>query len=193
MPYTCGSCRSEFPSGWQAREEHCNETGHQKPSWGRDSASLNRKQPFECYTCEQQFPSGYNSRNQHCQDTGHTRPEFECDHCDKTFNSELVRFQHMREQNHFAYECRQCCDTFPSEESRVEHEADSHYLCAECDRDFASRHDVQQVRYRPFHPPLSSILLSSSNLLSSSGLLSSSTFGRLTCLILSALANNREL
>lgn len=59
------------PYGWQIRK---NQTSHQKPTWGRDNASVHHKQPFECYTCENQSPSSYIAHNEHCQATDHGAP-----------------------------------------------------------------------------------------------------------------------
>ena len=40
--YTCGTCFRRFPSGWRARDRHCDSTGHDRPA-------------LECDFCDEYF------------------------------------------------------------------------------------------------------------------------------------------
>lgn len=104
---------------------------------------------FECGTCGREFPSGWESRDQHCDATGHRRPRYECHTCERWFNSDDARVQHMHATNHFMNECSVCTRTFPTEAEQEQHEYDRHFYCAECERTFQSRNNLDMVSNLP--------------------------------------------
>lgn len=97
--YECGTCGGTFPAGWRARDNHCNSTGHSRPS-------------FECDVCARWFGSQL-ACNQHMRDTGHwpTVEQYECACCYDTWPTEERRTEH--EHQHHSY-CAECNRTFQS-------------------------------------------------------------------------------
>ncbi|EPE08389.1 zinc c2h2 finger domain containing protein [Ophiostoma piceae UAMH 11346] len=70
---------------------------------------------------------------------------YECDRCDRCFNSPGALDQHQDVKNHYAYECRRCDETWPSSKGRIEHEDEDHnyHHCSQCDRGFNSYNALQ--------------------------------------------------
>ncbi|KAL0932190.1 zinc finger protein [Colletotrichum truncatum] len=107
---------------------------------------------FTCGTCWRQFPAGWHSREQHLNATGHGIPLYECDTCDRYFNSQHSVDQHMNALDHWAqpatphtyWECDRCSDCFCDEEELQEHELEDHCYCKPCGRFFQNRNNLQQ-------------------------------------------------
>ncbi|KAK0669899.1 hypothetical protein QBC41DRAFT_99369 [Cercophora samala] len=94
--YECGDCYRRFPSGWRARDQHCNATGHSIPD-------------FECFTCYEYFDDNW-ERSQHMHDWYHLPDEYyECAICIEVFRSNAEVTKH-EVHNHFY--CRDCERTF---------------------------------------------------------------------------------
>lgn len=161
--YTCGTCLRTFPAGWKARENHCDATGHMRPTFECDSCARffgsEKAQwqhmdacnhfAWDCRFCNETWPTE-DRRDEHEQDEhGH----FDCDRCDRFFGSEGARWQHMEACNHFAWECRFCYETWPTEDRREEHEQDEHeyFFCEDCDRQFNNFNSLQQHRRSRVH------------------------------------------
>ncbi|PHH85428.1 hypothetical protein CDD83_424 [Cordyceps sp. RAO-2017] len=93
--FECGTCGKEFPSGWQARENHCYSTGHAQPD-------------HECDTCHRWFRSRA-ACAQHMNDTGHwvkpCRP-YACSLCDDTWSSKGDLTQHEHYSHNYCADCR---------------------------------------------------------------------------------------
>ncbi|KAK4182043.1 hypothetical protein QBC35DRAFT_510683 [Podospora australis] len=63
--FECGTCGKVFPAGWQARENHCNSTGHEPPE-------------FECFVCDEYFDDNWDC-SEHMRDSNHLPNEYsEC-------------------------------------------------------------------------------------------------------------------
>lgn len=87
--YECGTCWKEFPAGLNARENHCNSTGHRRPA-------------FECDSCHRNFNSD-GAKFQHMNDTNHFA--YKCHCCYETWPNEEERQQHEREEHLFCTDC----------------------------------------------------------------------------------------
>ncbi|KAK1977069.1 zinc finger protein [Colletotrichum cereale] len=98
MTFTCGTCWREFPAGWQSREQHFYETGHQAP--------LN-----ECDTCDRFFGSSQaveqhmNALGHWASEVSHNYPEFGCNDCSACFSDEDDLRHH---EVHCHYYCDPC-------------------------------------------------------------------------------------
>ncbi|KAI8710587.1 Zinc finger, double-stranded RNA binding protein [Fusarium sp. LHS14.1] len=96
--FTCGTCRRQFPVGWQSRQQHMKATGHEAPD-------------FECDTCDRFFRS-QKAVNQHMTDLKHwaessesEEPGYECDYCGNAFNDENDLRKHEVEQHLYCDPC----------------------------------------------------------------------------------------
>ncbi|POR35454.1 Uncharacterized protein TPAR_04355 [Tolypocladium paradoxum] len=87
--FECGTCGKTFPAGWQARENHCNATGHSEPD-------------YECDSCPRWFNSE-EAREQHMDATGHWC--FECACCDDTWSTEEELIDHEHEDHLYCSDC----------------------------------------------------------------------------------------
>lgn len=69
---------------------------------------------------------------------------YDCNWCDRSFNSARAQWQHKEDKNHFDYQCGCCDETYETEELREEHEIEDHHYCYDCDRQFTNRNNIQQ-------------------------------------------------
>ncbi|KAK4130590.1 hypothetical protein BT67DRAFT_410561 [Trichocladium antarcticum] len=99
--FECGSCVRAFPSGWRARDQHCNATGHDLPA-------------FECDTCDLYFPNerlrlNHMRYNGHFQDNASScssiAGEYECNQCSWSFHTEDDRNKHYIEDHLYCEDC----------------------------------------------------------------------------------------
>jgi DNA-directed RNA polymerase subunit RPC12/RpoP len=76
-----------------------------------------------------------------------TRGVYECDDCDRSFNSQQSLNQHLNSPAHtLVFECDDCGQTFSSQQSLEQHSA-AHallYKCDECGQWLSSVQDLQQ-------------------------------------------------
>lgn len=96
--FTCGTCWKTFPSGWQARNQHCRDTGHAEPA-------------YECYTCDSYFGSK-RAMEQHMDAKDHWGQSssveevwIECDYCDDQFATDAQLAQHEADAHN---RCKSC-------------------------------------------------------------------------------------
>lgn len=99
--YECGTCGKAFRAGLQAREQHCDATGHSPPR-------------FECDSCDAYFRSE-RAMLQHMSATGHFDDDsnydddsdygVECTHCDLTFDTLDQREDHEVEDHFYCHDC----------------------------------------------------------------------------------------
>lgn len=69
---------------------------------------------------------------------------YDCNCCQRRFNSQHAQRQHKADKNHFDYECNCCYETYETERMRKEHEVEDHHYCADCDRSFRNLNNIQQ-------------------------------------------------
>jgi hypothetical protein len=93
--YECGTCGNVFPSGYRARNQHCNATGHSVPD-------------FECDTCDAWFGS-QSSCWQHMRAKDHfssyRNDNVECSECDETFETDEACREHQIEDHYYCTDC----------------------------------------------------------------------------------------
>ncbi|KAH9897432.1 hypothetical protein F4778DRAFT_771869 [Xylariomycetidae sp. FL2044] len=68
---------------------------------------------------------------------------WDCDTCNRKFNSWHARIQHMDAKGHSAPECSHCDDTFANHQACKEHEIEQHYWCPDCKRTFQSSNNIK--------------------------------------------------
>ncbi|KAK4223681.1 hypothetical protein QBC38DRAFT_372664 [Podospora fimiseda] len=93
--FECGDCGKGFPSGWRARENHCNATGHNPPE-------------FECDTCDLWFDDNYD-KSEHMKNWGHQNDNlnyYECDICIELFTNRQDRTDHEVDHHHWCRDCQ---------------------------------------------------------------------------------------
>lgn len=76
----------------------------------------------------------------------HEPPAFECDRCDRYFQSESAVNQHMDALGHWDgsdYECDDCSGVFSDEEHLRDHEVVEHFYCDPCDQYFQSYNNIK--------------------------------------------------
>ncbi|KAI9043451.1 uncharacterized protein KD926_003602 [Aspergillus affinis] len=92
-------------------------------------SQAHRAPVYECETCEKEFDS-IDAANQHMDAKSHRAPEYNCETCEKGFDSINAANQHMQDKSHFKNHC-------PT-----------------CDRHFTSEDDLRMVRYvDAWNPP----------------------------------------
>ncbi|KZL85925.1 zinc finger protein [Colletotrichum incanum] len=91
MVYACGVCWREFPSGWRARDQHCDATGHCPPAYecalcdycfdnDQDKLDHERGEHLHCSTCGRDFQS-WNNIHQHLKSRVHRGSNMSCPFC----------------------------------------------------------------------------------------------------------------
>lgn len=69
---------------------------------------------------------------------------YDCNWCERRFDSVGTQRQHKYDENHFDYQCDRCYETYETEELHEEHEIEDHHYCFDCERQFLNRHSIQQ-------------------------------------------------
>ncbi|KAI5459426.1 hypothetical protein BGZ63DRAFT_491712 [Mariannaea sp. PMI_226] len=106
--FQCGSCSKTFPSGFQARENHCSSTGHERPQyecescprWFRNQSACNQHMdalnhwPYECAVCDETWPTA-EQRKDH-----QIRTHFYCGPCKRQFQSFNNIKMHLQSRIH---------------------------------------------------------------------------------------------
>ncbi|KAL0929921.1 zinc finger protein [Colletotrichum truncatum] len=115
---------------------------------------------FTCGTCWQTWPT-WRSRDQHVAAKFHEVPDFECDSCDRYFQSQQAVEQHMNALDHWAesasdeadYYCDydSCSEGFGDEEELRNHEIEEHFYCDSCDREFQDLNSIKMHRNSKQH------------------------------------------
>lgn len=96
--YECGTCWKAFPAGFNARNNHCDSTGHDEPE-------------FECDTCDQNFDDNY-ERSEHMISWGHcANSRYKCNICIERFDTSQGQRTHEVNFHHY---CQDCDRTFIS-------------------------------------------------------------------------------
>lgn len=91
--FTCGTCWRVFHAGWQARDQHCDATGHRRPK-------------FECDTCDNYFDDEEDRRN-HMDYRNHWFDDApECRLCNSRFPTAGERNSHEVADHHYCAECQ---------------------------------------------------------------------------------------
>ncbi|KAK5653746.1 hypothetical protein OQA88_7902 [Cercophora sp. LCS_1] len=130
--FECGTCGKEFRAGWEAREQHCDATGHDRPR-------------FECDTCDACFRNerallNHMSAKDHftwrCGDCGEVFPDEDeledheidehlyCSECDRYFTTQNGIEMHLntsRAHREEEVDCPFCTDWFATATGMVHH------------------------------------------------------------------------
>ncbi|KAM4061858.1 putative zinc finger protein [Hirsutella rhossiliensis] len=126
--FECGTCGKTFPAGWRARDNHCNSTGHSRPS-------------FECDVCPRWFGS-QQACNQHMRDTGHwqTVERYECACCYDTWPTEEQCTEHEHQDHNYCAECNRTFQNFNNLTMHLRSRAHrgQQIECPFCKNDFAT-------------------------------------------------------
>lgn len=92
MVFFCGTCWRCFPTGWKARDQHCDATGHEPPE-------------FECDTCDRWFGDEIR-RQDHMTRHRHWDPDaVECRCCTQMCADESDRSRHELRTHLYCYDC----------------------------------------------------------------------------------------
>jgi hypothetical protein len=129
--FECGDCGKAFPSGWRARDQHCDATGHRRPQ-------------FECDTCDAYFGSK-SALWQHMSAKRH-------------FSDDTNSYSHGSSDGYYQYpeqywDCARCGESFVTEEGCNDHMIEDHLYCYDCDRYFMNYNNIKQVRQLPLIQP----------------------------------------
>ncbi|OHW96406.1 zinc finger protein [Colletotrichum incanum] len=110
---------------------------------------------FACGTCWQTWPMSA-SRDQHVAAKFHQVPDFECESCERYFNSQKAVEQHMDALDHWADSASDepghycdydaCSEVFDDEEELRDHEVEEHFYCDPCDREFQDLNSIKMHR-----------------------------------------------
>ena len=86
--YFCDECGKQFPSGWNALENHCRDTGHYHQAI------------VDCYG--EDFYDDYDDSDEDIDDYD---DDLECDDCDSIFDTEEELTQHEIDEHWYCSEC----------------------------------------------------------------------------------------
>ncbi|KXJ88722.1 hypothetical protein Micbo1qcDRAFT_206883 [Microdochium bolleyi] len=92
--FECGTCGKEFPAGFNAREQHCDATGHARPD-------------FECDTCHRWFNSRH-ACEQHMSALRHWDGDshgWDCADCPQVFDNQDDMIQHEVNEHRYCDPC----------------------------------------------------------------------------------------
>ncbi|WDK14846.1 hypothetical protein CGRA01v4_06127 [Colletotrichum graminicola] len=110
---------------------------------------------FACGTCWRTW-STRTARDQHVAAKSHQVPNYECESCDRYFNSQRSVEQHMDALGHWADSASDepqhycdfdaCSEVFDNEEDLRQHEVEEHFYCDPCDRGFQDLNSINMHR-----------------------------------------------
>ncbi|KAF7559528.1 hypothetical protein G7046_g4627 [Stylonectria norvegica] len=111
MEFCCGTCGKVFYTGWKARDQHCDATGHRRPKFECDVCSdyfgdeEDRREHMdecdhwdadapECSQCYQRFPNASEVKQHEFDD------HLYCAECDRDFQNRNNMQQHLKSRIH---------------------------------------------------------------------------------------------
>lgn len=159
--FKCNTCERSF-STLQGVQAHMRTPGnwHSAHKAKGSEKDGNARDFCVCGTCWRWFGS-FETRDQHLDELNHEPPEFECNLCERYFQTKRQVKEHMTAEGHWDYqeddesthsedtgdscECGICDDVFDNDEDCIEHEAFIHKWCWECEVYFQTAEGAWQV------------------------------------------------